>query len=263
MSTPKRARSRQVDSSPWNSCALPARSVASVGMRHLERPEEVPLRERRDVVAGRALEHLLERLDRRVVVGPDAAGPRRLPQADRVPSLVRRGDQSDVVGDRAPLATGVVAQEVPHGDGLGRSPAPLGDPSRRAGANAQFASVLGDADERARERLRDREDVLGRVPVPAVEVPLARDLPVPHDEEAARLRPVRACCELPQLRAVEPDRSRAHLLPAVSLAATVDRGRKSRRDDRRDGENGDERELAHGRQATSCPRRVAPESAPS
>ena len=91
-------------------------------MRHAERSEEALLREGQDVLAGRLLDDAVERLLGRVVVGPDLAGRRALAQADREARAVGCAEQLHVVGEDAPLASRVHAQQVAHRHGLAALP---------------------------------------------------------------------------------------------------------------------------------------------
>ena len=90
-----------------------------------------------------------------------------------------------------------------------RRPLPLRDPRRRRVGELRPPRVDRHPDERARERLRGREDLLRGVGVRAAEVPLAGDLAVARHDEAVRLPDPRGLGDRVELRRVEPDRRRA------------------------------------------------------
>ena len=216
---------------PSNICGLPGAIRAERGVRHAEGREQALLGERRGVLARSR-----SPARGRASGSPSCCTPRPCPGAASCPRPIanavrsRRGEQSHVVDERAPLAAGVVAQQVAHGDGRGLRPLPLRDPRRRALADAQVAVVLGDPDQRARDRLGHRVDVLRRVRPGAAEVPLTRELAVAHDDEAVRLsRLSPAPRSAFELRRVEPDRGGRDLLPPGARLRRAGRGRERRR----------------------------------
>ena len=118
-------------------------------------------------------------------------------------------------------------------------------PMRRSPSSwAIPTSVLGD-------RLGRRVDVLRRVRPRAVEVPLARELAVAHDDEAVRLALAGLCGDLIELRREEPDRGGRDLLPGGDR-----RGRRRRARRGRDGERAaSRRRAAHRLPSAHVPRR--------
>ena len=157
-------------------------------------------------------------------------GRRRLAQADRIRGAIAGDDQPHVVGEQAPLAPRVHAEEVADRDRGGRSAPPLRDPPRRAVADAEVAVVLCDSHEGAGERLRRREHLLRGVRTRAVEVPLAGELAVADDDEAVRLPGPRLRGDPIELRGVEPDARGRDLVPRVAGGRRVTPGRTRERE---------------------------------
>ncbi len=158
-------------------------------VRHAEGAEE-PLG---GVVAGRLTggprDDPVERLDRRVVVGPHLAGRVLLLQVDRELGPVGGLRQLAVVGRRVPEPPAVVAQDVADGDVARLRAAPLLDVLLGPVVDVEVAVGLRLADQRAGHRLGHREHLarLARREVAASSTP---PRPCPCARRADRSSPM-------------------------------------------------------------------------
>ena len=179
--------SRQLSGHPGTSARCrPGRW--SSGVRHPERREEALLREVDDRRAGAPAARLAATSG-----SPSCCTPRPCPAASAcvrpIANAVRSALGAAARSRCARLHSRPesLLKQVTDLHRVGRCALPLGDPRGRAIVDVEVSVVLGDADQRARDRLRHREDVLRRLGVRAAEVPLAGDLAVAHDHEAVRL----------------------------------------------------------------------------
>ena len=125
-------------------------------------------------------------------------------------------DQLAVVEPQAPLPTRVVAEQLLDRDVGRRRARPLGDEVRRGLGDVDVALVLGDAHERGRDRLRDRERLGGDVGRAAAEVALVDDRPVAGHDQARRSAGLGRRRQAVERRGVEAGLGRVDVVPLVA-----------------------------------------------